>query len=609
MLVSAAALTWGVPESECVTEPGQVVHRATGRRLPYGRLAARAARLPVPTRVTLKAPREFRIIGTRVPRLDSRAKVDGSGVFGLDVTLPGLLVATVARCPVFGGRLVRFDAVAAKAVPGVRHVVPIDSGVAVVADGFWPATRGRDALQAQWDEAPRTAVSSAGIRAAYLDALQSATGEPALARGGDAAAALRTAARSLEARFEFPFLAHATMEPMNCTAWVRADGCDIWAPTQNQAGARQVGVDITGLPFGAVRVHTTLLGGGFGRRAEVDFVAEAVQISKAVAAPVKVVWTREDDMQHDTYRPATSSVVRVGLDARGLPVAWTHRIAGPSIRSRIIRPFARMVLPEWVSGGMRDLAGGVVAHLAGLVVDRSATEGADDIPYAIPHVRVEYVPYEPGIPVGFWRSVGHSHNAFVVESVLDEIAAAGLQDPCALRRRLLADRPRHLRVLDLAAGAAGWGTPLRDGLGRGIALHESFGSYVAQVAEVSVAGDGAVRVHRVVCAIDCGTVVNPGIVEGQMESGIVFGLTAALKGEITIEGGRVPQSNFHDYPVLRIDEMPRIEVHIVPSTEAPGGVGEPATPPIAPAVANAIFAATGTRVRRLPIRPGDLRKA
>jgi CO/xanthine dehydrogenase Mo-binding subunit len=606
MLVAAAAGQWGVPAAECATVRGEVIHGPTGRRLSYGALVAAAARLPVPADVPLKSPRDFCIIGTRVPRLDGAMKVDGSAVFGLDVRVPGLLVAVIARCPVPGGTLARFDDGAARAVPGVRHVVAVDAGVAVVADGFWPAKLGRDALAIEWSEGPNATLSSATIRAACLAAMEGDDAATAAARG-DVDAAFGRAARTLTATCEFPFLAHATMEPMNCTAHVRADACDIWAPTQNQAGARQVGVDVTGLPFEAVRVHTTLLGGGFGRRVEMDFVTEAVQVSQAVGAPVKVVWTREDDIRHDVYRPATCSVVRVGLDAGGLPIAWSHRISGPSIMARVLRPLARTVMPEWFPRGLRDVSAATVARLAGLAVDRSAVEGADGIPYAIEHIRVEYAAHESGVPVGFWRSVGHSHTAFVVETLLDEVAAAGGHDPYELRRRLLAGAPRHLRALETAAGAAGWGTPLPAGRGRGLAVHESFGSYVAEVAEVSVAADGTVRVHRVVCAIDCGMVVHPGLVEAQMESGIVFGLTAALKGEITIRDGRVEQGNFHDYPVLRMDEMPAVEVHIIPSTEPPGGVGEPSTPPIAPAVANAVFAATGRRIRRLPIRAGDFR--
>ena len=356
---------------------------------------------------------------------------------------------------------------------------------------------------------------------------------------------------------------------MNCTAHVRADGCDIWAPTQNQGGARLVAVDLTGLPFESVRVHTTLLGGGFGRRGEIDFVAEAVEISKAVGAPVKVAWTREDDIRHDTYRPATCSLVQAGLDGRGLPVAWRHRISGPSITARIAGPVARMIMPNWLPGPARDLAGGAVAGLARLAVDRSATEGADRLPYAVPHYRVEYLPHETGVPVGYWRSVGHSHTAFVVETFLDEVAIAGGREPYELRRQLLVRAPRHLRVLETAGRAAGWGAPPPAGRHRGVALHESFGSVVAEVAEVSVSPDGEVRVHRVVCAVDCGTVVNPDLVEAQMESGIVFGLTAALHGDITIRDGQVAQSNFHDYPMLRMHEMPLIEVHIVAERQAP----------------------------------------
>jgi len=574
VLIDAAAQTWNVDRAECHADNGAVVH-AGGRRLTYGRLVTTAAALPVPADPPLKEPANWKIIGTRVPRLDTPPKVDGSAQFGMDVVLPDMLVAVVARCPVFGGKVASFDAAAAQAVPGVRQVVQISSGIAVVAEGYWPAKTGRDALAVTWDEGATAAVSSASI--ARLFAQQAGRPGAQARHDGNPDRALAGAARRLEAVYETPFLAHATMEPMNCTAHVRQDGVDIWAPTQFQTGAHQVGAAIGGVAPEQVKVHTTYLGGGFGRRFELDFIIEALETSKAVGAPVKVVWSREDDTRHEFYRPASYHRLRAGLDASSRPAAWTHRVVAPSIMTR--------VFPDTVQNGL----------------DGEAVEGAVELPYAVPNVHVDYVMTDTGIPVGFWRSVNHSFNAFAVEGFIDELAHAAGQDPYEYRRALLANAPRYLRVLELAATQAGWGSALPDGVFRGIAVHKSFESYVAQVAEVSVGSDGTARVHRVVCAIDCGPVVNPDTVEAQMQSGIVYGLTAALHGEIGIEGGRVIQGNFHDYPMLLMAGMPRVEVHIVPSTDAQGGVGEPGTPPIAPAVCNAIFAATGRRIRKLPI--------
>ncbi len=575
LLVAAAAQTWNVDKAECRAEKGAVIHTPSKRRLTYGKLAAKAAVLPAPADVPLKDPKDWKILGTRVRRLDTPPKVDGSAQFGIDVKVPGMLVAVIARCPVFGGKVASFDATKAKAVPGVKQVVQISSGVAVVADGYWPAKKGRDALEVSWDEGPNASVSSATIAQLFA---QRAEQPGAVARhDGEAEAALASAGSKLDAVYEAPFLAHATMEPMNCTAHVRPDGVDIWAPTQFQTGCQQLGAGIGGVAPEKVQVHTTYLGGGFGRRFELDFIREALETSKAVGAPVKVIWSREDDIRQAQYRPACYHRFRAGLDATGQPVAWTHRIVAPSI-------FAR-VFPQTIKNGL----------------DGEAVEGGVGMPYTIPNVHVDYLLTDTGIPVGFWRSVNNSYNAFAVECFIDEVAHAAKRDPYEYRRDLLTKAPRHLGVLNLAASKAGWGTAPPAGRARGIAVYKSFETYVAEVAEVSVASDGAVRVHRVVCAVDCGPVVNPDIVEAQMQSGIVYGLTAALWGEITIDKGRVQQSNFHDYRMLRLAEMPQIEVHIVPSSDAQGGVGEPGTPPIAPAVCNAIFALTGKRVRKLPI--------
>jgi len=573
LLIRAAARHWNVKEDECRAENGMVLHAASERRVRYGQLAAAAAKLPAPGEAFLKDPAEFKLLGKPMPRLDSPAKVNGTAVFGVDVKLPGLLTAVVARCPVFGGKLKSFNDAKAKAVPGVRSVIQIHSGVAIVADSFWAAKTGRDVLEVQWQEGANAKLGSAEIRQTLVRALAR---KPAIARReGDVAKAVGD--RTLEAEYEAPYLAHACMEPMNCTAQVTQAGCDVWVPTQNQSAARHVAGLVTGLPPGKIRIHTTFLGGGFGRRGEQDFLAEAVELALRTRAPVKVMWTREDDMRHDFYRPSTLNRFSARLDAEGNLTGWQHAIAGASI-------FAR-VFPGNIKNGL----------------DRTSVEGAANIPYAIPNLQVTWVMENGFVPAGFWRSVGSSQNAWVTECFLDEVARAAGKDPFEFRRKLLKLRPRHLGVLELAAQKAGWGTPPAAGRARGIAVAEAFGSFAAQVAEVSI-DKGQVRVHRVTCAIDCGIVVNPDTVVAQMESGIVYGLTAALRGEITVRNGRVEQSNFTDYPLLRLDEMPQIDVHLVSSIEPPGGVGEPGTPPIAPAVANAVFALTGNPVRKLPIR-------
>jgi len=590
MLIDAAASTWKVDRASCRAERGAVVHAPSKRRLTYGKLVAQAAQLPVPKDPPLKDPKDFRLLGTRLPRLDTPAKVDGSAVFGIDVKVPSMLVASIERCPVFGGTLKSYDATKAKAVPGVRAVVALEpspwtgttgawaagcaAGVAVVADTYWQAVTGRRALEIQWDEGDAGSLDSDGIRAQFVKLAEQSGVEAR--KDGDAVAALAGAAKRVEAVYEVPFLHHATMEPMTCTAHVRADGCDVWVPTQNQTRAQEVAAELTGLPKEQVRVHTTFLGGGFGRRLESDFVSEAVRVSKAAGAPVKVIWSREDDVQHGFYRPATYNRFAAALDAAGTPLAWTHRIVAPPILLKF-----------------GPLEKGI---------DRTLIDGASNLPYAIPNVLVDQVAVDLlPVPRGFWRSVGISQNAFVTECFFDEVAVAAGKDPYELRRQLLGDKPRHLRTLELAAQKAGWGTPLPAGRGRGIALAEWAPTTCAQVAEVSVRPDGSVRVHRVVCAVDCGPTVNVGQIEAQLQGGIVYGLTAALYGEITIDKGRVKQSNFTDYPMLHIEEMPVVEVHVVPSDDKQGGIGEPSVGPVAPAVCNAIFAATGKRIRRLPI--------
>ena len=576
MLVQAAAQKWNVPKSQCRAENNTIVNLTTQERLSFGSLAEAASKLPVPQTASLKDPTQFKLVGKPQKRMDTPAKVSGKTMFGIDVKVPGMLYAALQRCPVFGGKVASFDATKAKAVPGVKQVVQISSGVAVLADNTWSAMEGRKALVVQWDEGKLAGTSSATIRKTFMDLAEKPAAAPAVARKeGDAAAALNAAPRKLEAVYEAPYLAHAPMEPMNCAAHVRADGCDVWTGTQIQSAARETAAQITGLAPEKVQIHTMYLGGGFGRRGRPDFVAEAVEISRVAGIPVKLQWTRDDDMQHDFYRPASYTKFAAALDVEGNPTVWNARIICPSF------------------GGLRN------------GVDRTAVEGIAEIRYSIPNILVDYIPPDVGIPVSFWRSVGYSQNTFFTESFMDELAAAAKKDPLEFRRKLLAKAPRMLGVLELAAEKAGWGKPLPAGRHRGLAVVDNLGSFNAQVAEISIE-KGKLKVHRVVCAVDCGHVVNPAIVKQQIESGIVYGLSAALRGEITIDRGRVQQSNFNNYEPLRIDEMPVIETYLVTNTNPPGGIGEASTPAIAPAIANAIFSATGKRIRKLPIRPEDL---
>jgi isoquinoline 1-oxidoreductase beta subunit len=579
MLLEAAAQKWGVPASECRAENSTIIHSPTKRTLTYGSLADAAAKLPVPQNVPLKEPAQYRLIGKPTKRLDTPLKVNGSAQYGIDVRRPGMLYATVARCPVFGGKVAGFDAAKAKAIPGVRDVIQISSGVAVIADNTWTAMEGRRALEVKWDEGPNAELTSAEISRQLADAAAQ-PGYPAR-NEGDVDAGLSAAASKFEVDYEVPFLAHATMEPMNCTAHVQANRCDVWAPTQAQTSSQATAAKITGLGLDSVFIHTTFLGGGFGRRFESDFIGEAVEISKAMNAPVKVTWSREDDMQHDYYRMVSHARGVAGLDAEGWPVVWSTRVSSPSLIARF--------------GPLKDN------------FDHRSVESLDNVPYTIPNIRVDFQLVNTGIPIGFWRSVGATQNGFFLESFADELATNGKKDAYEFRRRLLAKSPRHLKVLETAAENAGWGKPLPAGRFRGIAVVTSYDGYVAQVIEITVnRAERKLKVHRVTCALDCGRIVNPSSIDAQARSCIVYGLTAAMYSAITIDRGRVQQHNFNDYKMLRLDEMPDIDVHIVQTDGPPTGAGEFALPPVAPALCNAIFAATGRRIRRLPIRPEDL---
>jgi isoquinoline 1-oxidoreductase subunit beta len=584
VLVEAAAQKWNVPASSCHVEKGVVIHAATSKKASYGSLVDAASKLSVPADIPLKDPKDFILIGKPTRRLDTPAKTNGSAQFGLDVVIPGMLTALIVRCPVFGGTVASFDATEAQRVPGVKAVLQVPTGVAVIAERFWPAKLGRDKLRVKWDEGDNANVSTAKMLSDY--SAQSASPGSIAKKVGDPQSAMASAGKKVTAEYDVPYLAHAMMEPLNCVVDLKEDSCEIWTGTQFETIDRANAAKAAGLLPEKVKIHTTLLGGGFGRRANPtsDFVVEAVQVAKAAKVPVKVVWTREDDMQGGWYRPMWHDRFAAGLDASGNPIAWTHTIVGQSIMAGTL--FESFTIKDGV--------------------DSASVEGAADLLYGIPNLQVDLHSPKIGVPVQWWRSVGHSHTGFSVEAFLDEVAHAGGKDPYQLRQDLLAKQPRMLAVLNLAAQKADWGNPLPQGVGRGIATHFSFDSYVAQVIEASVAKDGTVRVHRVVCAVDCGRVVNPDTVKAQMEGGINFGLTASLKTEITLENGRVQQSNFHDYPMLRMFEAPAIEVFIVPSEEKPTGVGEPSVPPVAPALTNAIFAATGKRIRRLPIRASDL---
>lgn len=580
MLVGAAAARWGVDPAECTVSRGVVSHPASNQSASYAELVDDAAELPLPTDVPLKDPADFTLVGTPAARVEGRSKTDGTAVFGIDAKVEGMKVATVLACPIFGGKLGTVDETAARALPGVQDVVKLERAVAVTGDHYWAALQGLNALDIEWGGGANEDLTTAAI---FEDLkVASETGKPVLAKTeGDAVAALSAAPKKVEAVYQLPFLAHATMEPINCLVHVRDGECEIWCGTQVPTAAQALAAKILAIPVEKVILHNHLIGGGFGRRLEADYVGQAVEIARAIPYPVKVVWSREEDFRQDLYRPAYYDRISAGLGEDGKPVAWIDHITGGSV----LGSYLPMGLPEGA-------------------LDTDAVEGAAEPPYAFPNLLVDWVREDPPVPVTWWRGVGPTHNVFVVESFMDELAAAAGQDPVAYRMALLDENPRAAGVLKLAAEKADWGmTQPTEGEGRGVALHLSFGTYIAVVLDAAVAPDGSVALKRVVAAVDCGHVVNPDTVEAQVEGGLLFGLSAALYNGITIDEGRVQQTTFYDYGQLRMNESVPVEVHIVQSTEDPGGIGETATVSAAPALGNAIFAATGKRLRSLPFVP------
>jgi isoquinoline 1-oxidoreductase beta subunit len=573
MLVEAAAATWRVDPDSCRTANGEVIHDTSGRRFAYGALVDRAARSTPPKDPALKARKDFQLIGTPAKRLDSPGKVNGRAMFGIDAMPSGVKFATLRACPVFGGKITHVDESDARDVPGVRQVIVLDDLVAVVGDHMWAAKKGLDALQISWEEGANAALSSEQI---FNEIRAASDRDGVVAKSvGDTSKALGS--NKIEANYHVPFLAHAPMEPMNCTLHVRPDACEIWVGNQVITRTQAVAAKITGLPLGKVLVHNHLIGGGFGRRLEVDMIAKAVRIAQKVDGPVKIVWTREEDIQQAMYRPLYYDRLAAAL-TDGKITAWSHRIVGSSI-------LARFAPPAFVNG-----------------LDSDAVDGAVDFPYDVANIHVDYVRQEPSaVPTCFWRGVGPTHNIFVIESFVDELAHRAGKDPVRFRLDQLNAAPRLRACLELAGAKAGWDQPLPARVGRGVAVQSVFGSHLATVAEAEVDRNGEVKVRRVVCAVDCGIAVNPDTIAAQIEGGLIFGLTAALHSQITIAKGRVQQSNFNDYRMMRINEAPSIEVHLIQSDEAPGGIGEPGTVAAAPSLANALFAATGVRLRQLPI--------
>jgi len=586
MLIAAAAAQWGVAAAECQAENGVITHKRSNRTLRYGEVAETAAKMPPPAEIKLKDPKNWTLIGTPQKRLDTADKVTGKPIYGIDVRVPDMLYAAIVQSPVFGGTPKSYDESKIRGIKGIRRVVQLPNAVAVVAESWWQAKTAVDALPVTWDEGHNGKVSSGSI-AEFLRGGLTAPEAAIVRKSGDFDAAFATAAKRIEAEYGAPFLSHATMEPQNCTAHVTPDKVEIWVATQSGEAALAAAAAAAEVPPEKVVVHKTMLGGGFGRRGAVqDFVHQAVLVAKAAGQPVKLLWTREEDIRHDFYRPAAMAKFAAGLDGAGMPVAWRVRVTGPSI-------FANL-FPQRLSNG----------------VDQSFANGfTEEMAYDVPNYEVAYAMRTTHVPVGFWRSVNHSQNGFFRESFIDEMAHAAGQDPYQYRRRLLSKDPVRLAVLDAAAQKAGWDQPPPQGVSRGIALVEAYGSLCAQVAEASVDNKGAVRVHRVVAALDTGHVVNPEILRAQAESAIVYGLTAALYGAITIDNGRVQQGNFDDYEMLRLADMPVVETVLVPSGGFWGGGGEPGVPPLAPALCNAIFAATGKRIRSLPVKDQDLKRA
>ena len=565
MLVTAAAQRWNVPLEECDTKLGNVIHKNTNKKLSYGKLAVAASKIEVPSSPTKKSKEKYSLVGKSIQRIDVPEKVTGAAKFGIDIRLPEMLFATVRQSPIFGGDILSLDEVAAKAIRGVKAVVAVPNGIAVVADNTWRAKKGMDALNPQFTGGETTKLSSQNIHNKLITALDE-----------EGKAKIDTE-KSLDLEYEVPFLAHSTLEPMNCTASVKGSSCEVWVPTQNQGMSMDVTKEITGLNDEQIKINTTLLGGGFGRRSETDFVTQAVTISKSLSKPVQVTWMREEDMQHDFYRPACISRFQIGLNKEGLPIQWENQLAGPSILKRFVSAMG------WFG------------------FDPTSTEGANELPYTIPDFNFDYSLVDTGVPVGFWRSVGSSYNAFFTECAIDEAAILANQDPYEYRLKLLKDQPRYLKVLEKVAKNANWGEPLPKNHGLGLAIHKSFGSIVSTVIKVSSNASGIIKLKKAWIVIDCGKVVNPDIVKAQMEGGFIFGLSAALGEEITLKDGRVEQSNFHDYSILRLKGSPKISVEIIESGSEIGGVGEPAVPLAAPALTNAIFSASGERIRSLPL--------